>query len=124
MFAIKSEPFRIGSIELLPVEVLHYKLPVLGFRIKDFVYITDANFISQKERDKIRGAKILILNALRREAHISHFTLTQAIELIKELKPEQAYLTHISHQLGLHNEVEKELPPGVHLGYDGLKFEM
>lgn len=123
LFGINREPFHIGSIELLPVEVLHYKLPVLGFRINDFVYITDANFISEQERRKIRGAKILILNALRREDHISHFTLSQALDLIEDLKPQQAYLTHISHQLGLHEEVGKELPPGVHLGYDGLKFE-
>ncbi|MEO8148267.1 MAG: MBL fold metallo-hydrolase [Bacteroidia bacterium] len=119
---IENKPFNVAGVELIPFEVLHYKLPVLGFRIKDFVYITDANFIAEEERKKIRAAKILIINALRREEHISHFTLSQAIEIIEDLKPEQAYLTHISHQLGLHDEVEKELPANVHLAFDGLSF--
>jgi phosphoribosyl 1,2-cyclic phosphate phosphodiesterase len=121
---IKNETFEIDNVEFTPIEVMHYKLPVLGFRIGAFTYITDANAISEEEKEKIKGSKILVLNALRREEHISHFTLQQAIDLVKELKPEQAYFTHISHQLGLHSEVEKELPENIHLAYDGLKLDL
>lgn len=124
LITIANNPFQVAGIDFIPFEVMHYKLPVLGFRIKDFVYITDANFIAEEERKKIRGAKILIINALRREDHISHFTLSQALEIIADLKPEKAYLTHISHQLGLHDDVEKELPHNIHLAYDGLQFEL
>ncbi|MES2591151.1 MAG: MBL fold metallo-hydrolase [Bacteroidota bacterium] len=114
----------IDGVEILPIEVMHYKLPVFGFRINDFTYITDANDISDSEKEKIKGTKVLVLNALRREPHISHFTLDQAIELVKELKPEKAYFTHISHQLGLHTEVMGELPLGIELAYDGLKIQL
>lgn len=122
LITIANQPFKAAGIDFIPFEVLHHKLPVLGFRIGDFVYLTDANYISDEERNKIRGAKVLIINALRREEHISHFTLAQALEIIDDLKPEMAYLTHISHQLGLHNEVEKELPAHVRLAYDGQQF--
>jgi phosphoribosyl 1,2-cyclic phosphate phosphodiesterase len=122
LITIANKPFTAAGIQFIPFEVKHHKLPVLGFRIADFVYLTDANYISNEERNKIRGAKVLIINALRREEHISHFTLSQALEIIDDLKPEMAYLTHISHQLGLHNEVEKELPPHVRLAYDGQQF--
>lgn len=122
MITISNQPFKAAGIDFIPFEVLHHKLPVLGYRIGDFVYLTDANYISEAERNKIRGAKVLIINALRRESHISHFTLAQALEIIDDLKPEMAYLTHISHQLGLHNEVEKELPAHVRLAYDGQQF--
>ena len=121
---IDNNEFEMDGIKILPVEVLHYKLPVLGFRIGDFTYITDANFISDKEKEKVMNSKILVLNALRNEEHISHYTLEQAIKLIKELKPERAYLTHISHQLGLHDEVEKGLSDFVKCAYDGLKIEI
>lgn len=124
MHLIGNEPFRIAGLEFIPIDVMHYKLPVVGFRCGDFTYITDANFISGKEKEKIRNSKVLVLNALRREEHISHFTLQQAIELVEELKPEMAYFTHISHQLGLHAEVEKELPGNIRLAYDGLKIEI
>ncbi len=119
---LKNELTTIQGMEFLPIEVLHYKLPVFGYRIGDFTYITDANYISEKEKAKIRGTKILVLNALRKEPHISHFTLMEALALIEELKPEKAYLTHISHQLGLHADVSRELPKGVELAYDGLKI--
>lgn len=122
LITITNQPFKAAGIDFIPFEVLHHKLPVLGFRIGDFVYLTDANYVSKEERNKIRGAKVLIINALRREEHISHFTLAQALEIIDDLKPEMAYLTHISHQLGLHNEVEKELPAHVRLAYDGQQF--
>jgi phosphoribosyl 1,2-cyclic phosphate phosphodiesterase len=119
LYTIPEAPFVIGDIELIPINVMHMKLPVLGFRVKDFCYITDANFISEKEFEKLKGVKILVLNALRREAHPSHYTLDEAIEVIKKIDPEKAYLTHISHQLGKHADVSKELPEGIELGHDG-----
>lgn len=120
---LENKLTAIEGIDFLPIEVMHYKLPVFGFRIKDFTYITDANYISDTEKEKIKGTKILVLNALRREPHISHYTLKQAIELVKEINPERAYFTHISHQLGLHEDVQKELPPNIELAYDGLKIQ-
>ncbi len=117
-----NEPFYIGDILLQPINVLHYKLPVKGFRINDFAYITDANFISVEEKEKLKNLNVLVLNALRREPHISHFTFEEAIELVKELKPKKAYLTHISHQLGVHSDVSKELPGNIELAVDGLQL--
>jgi phosphoribosyl 1,2-cyclic phosphate phosphodiesterase len=122
LFLLHNELTNVQGIDLLPVEVLHYKMPVFGFRIGDFTYITDANYISESEKEKIKGSKVLVLNALRKEPHISHFTFDEALKVIAELKPERAYLTHISHQLGLHAEVSRELPDGVELAYDGLKI--
>jgi phosphoribosyl 1,2-cyclic phosphate phosphodiesterase len=116
-----NEPFTIQNVPIIPIEVLHYKLPVFGFRIDNFTYLTDVNFIPPKELDKIRGTEYLVLTALRREKHISHFTLQESLDLIEELKPKRAYLTHISHQLGFHDEVSKELPANVQLAYDGLE---
>jgi phosphoribosyl 1,2-cyclic phosphate phosphodiesterase len=124
LFTVTDEPFKIKDIELTPVNVLHYHLPVKCYRIRDFTYITDANFISEEEKEKIKGSKIIVVNALRREPHVSHFTFQQAIELMQELKPEKAYFTHISHQLGLHEAVSKELPDFIELAYDGLKIEI
>ena len=119
---INGAPFKINDIELIPIEVMHYKMPVLGFRIADFTYITDAKSISEKEKEKIKGSKVLVLNALRREEHISHFTFQEAIDLAQELEVEQTYFTHISHQLGLHEQVSEELPSGIFLAYDGLQL--
>jgi phosphoribosyl 1,2-cyclic phosphate phosphodiesterase len=119
----KDHPFEVKGFTVQPIEVMHYRLPVLGFRFNDFVYITDANFISEPEKEKIKSCDVLVLNALRKDSHISHFSLEEALHLIAELKPKQAYLTHISHQLGKHAEVQKELPPNVHLAYDGLQLE-
>jgi phosphoribosyl 1,2-cyclic phosphate phosphodiesterase len=121
---INGAPFKINDIELIPIEVMHYKMPVLGFRIADFTYITDAKSISEKEKEKIKGSKVLVLNALRREEHISHFTFQEAIDLAQELEVEQAYFTHISHQLGLHEQVSEELPTNIFLAYDGLKLNL
>ena len=121
---LENKLTSIEGVDFLPVEVMHYKLPVFGFRVGDFSYITDANYISDIEKEKIKNSKILVLNALRREAHISHFTLEQAIELVQELKPEKAYFTHISHQLGLHADVQKELPANIEIAYDGLKITL
>jgi phosphoribosyl 1,2-cyclic phosphate phosphodiesterase len=116
----KKRPFRVGDIDFTPIEVMHLKLPVLGFRIRDFVYITDANFIADEEREKIYGCEVLVLNALRISKHISHFSLAEAIDMANELGAKKVYFTHISHQLGLHDEVEKTLPEHIHLAYDGL----
>lgn len=121
---LENKSINIEGVDFLPVEVMHYKMSVFGFRVGDFTYITDANYISDIEKEKIKNSKVLVLNALRREPHISHFTLKQAIELTIELKPEKAYFTHISHQLGLHAEVQKELPEGIELAYDGLKISL
>ncbi len=121
---IGLKPFDAQGVQVIPIQVMHYKLPVLGFRFGDFTYITDANFISDEEKKKIAGSKVLVLNALRREEHISHFTLGEAVQLAQELGAEKTYFTHISHQMGLHEEVNKELPPGMELAYDGLKVEL
>lgn len=109
---------------ITPIEVMHYKMPVLGFRIKDFTYITDAKTISEEEKQKVKGSKILIVNALRKEEHISHFNLDEALAFIKEINPEQAFLTHISHLFGKHEEIEQELPENVKVAYDGLTIEI
>ncbi len=103
---------------------MHYKMPLIGFRIKDFTYITDSNFISEEEALKIQGSKYLVLNALRREKHISHFTLEEAIAWSYKLNAEQTFLTHISHQLGLHQDLMDELPSGISLAYDMLSIEI
>ncbi len=119
----KENKFKISEgIEVTPIEVMHYKMPVLGFRIGDFTYITDAKTINQEEKNKIKGTKVLILNALRKEEHISHFNLEQALELIEELQPEKAYLTHISHLFGKHEDIMKMLPENVFVVYDGMKI--
>ena len=119
---IENQPFEINGKVIIPIEVMHHKLPVFGYRIDDFTYITDANFIAEEEKEKIEGTKVLVFNALQKREHISHFTLDQALKLIEELKPEKAFLTHIGHQLGLHSEVAKELPENVNLAYDGLSI--
>ncbi len=121
---IDETAFDVSGISFLPVAVMHMSMKVFGYRIGDFTYITDANYISEQEKEKIRGSRVLVLNALRREEHPSHFNLEQAIALADEMKAETTYFTHISHQLGLHAEIEKELPAGMHLAYDGLKFEL
>lgn len=121
---LENKPLTIEGVGFIPIEVMHYKLPVFAFRVGDLTYITDANSISEKEKEKIKGSRVIIINALRRDPHISHFTLDQAVELIKELAPEKAYLTHISHQLGLHEEVQKELPDNIELAFDGLKIQL
>ncbi len=119
---IDNVPFKINDCTVTPIEVMHHKLPVFGFRIGDFTYITDANHISDVEMEKIRGSKVLVLNALQKEDHISHFTLEEAIGIAAELNVEKTYLTHISHRLGKHAAVEENLPDGVLLAYDGLQI--
>jgi len=121
---ISNTPFSINKIPITPIEVMHYKLPVFGFRFKDMAYITDAKSIPEEEKKKLKGLKVLVLNSLQKTPHISHFTLDEAIEMAIELNAEKTYLTHISHKLGLHREVEKELPDNIQLAYDGLKVSV
>lgn len=120
---IDDDPFTLMGEEILPLNVLHYKLPVKAFRVRDLAYITDANYITDDAFEKLQGIRILIINALRKEKHLSHFNLEEALEIVDLLKPEQTYLTHISHLMGTHKEVSEELPDGVQIAYDGLKFE-
>lgn len=120
----KSSPFKINGKLVIPIEVMHNRLPVLGFRIDDFTYITDAKTIAPEEVNKIKGTTVLVLNALRQEAHYSHFNLEEALDFIAMIKPERAYLTHISHTMGFHKEVQKTLPKNVYLAYDGLKIQI
>lgn len=122
---IDSDEFTLpDGPKVTPITVMHYMLPVHAFRIGDFTYITDAKTISPEEKAKIKGSKVLIVNALRKEEHISHFNLEQALEFINEMEVEQAYLTHISHLFGTHEEIEKLLPQNVKVAYDGLKIEV
>ena len=122
LHTIGHEPFNIGNIKFIPIEVMHYKLPVLGFRINDFTYITDAKTVSDAEKEKIKGSKILVINALQKQEHISHFTFDEAIAFAESIGAEKTYLTHISHRLGKHEDVSAILPPNVELAYDGLQI--
>lgn len=116
--------FEAAGCKVQPVRAFHHKMPVLGFRIGDFSYVTDASYIPEESMKLLRNSKVLVLNALRIKPHVSHFSLEQAIEVIQELAPERGYFTHISHQMGFHDEVSKHLPPNIHLGYDGLEIEI
>jgi len=120
--SIFEDSFDVKGIKIIPIRVFHYKLPVFGFRIGNFAYITDANYIPEESKEKLFGVKYLIINALRKEKHIAHFSLREAIGFIREISPKKAFITHISHQMGLHAEVSKELPPEIKLAYDGLSF--
>jgi len=121
---IHLKPFTVGTLEVIPFLVKHMHLDVFGFRIGDFSYITDANFIPPESMDIIRGSKVIILDALRHKKHVSHFTLDEAVEVIKELKPDLSYFTHISHLMGKHQEVESGLPENMFLAYDGLEIQL
>jgi len=121
---ITLEPFVVGDIPVTPILVWHLKMPVMGYRFGQFTYITDANRIDEPEREKIKGSTIIVLNALRKKTHISHFNLEEAIALVQELNIPVAFFTHISHQLGKHQIIERELPDGIHLAYDGLTIKM
>jgi phosphoribosyl 1,2-cyclic phosphate phosphodiesterase len=120
--SIAEHSFTVKGIQIVPVRVFHYRLPVLGFRIGDFAYITDANYIPEESKEKLFGVKYLVVNALRKEKHISHFSLREAIDFIREISPKKAFITHISHQMGYYAEVSKDLPQGIFLAYDGLSF--
>jgi phosphoribosyl 1,2-cyclic phosphate phosphodiesterase len=124
LITIEDETFTVGDITVNPIKVWHHRMPVLGFRFNNFTYITDANRIDAEEAEKIKGSDVIVLNALRKEKHISHFTLDEAIEQAKSLNVKEAYFTHISHQLGTHAEVSKLLPKNIHLAYDGLQLSV
>ncbi|HTE26754.1 MBL fold metallo-hydrolase [Flavitalea sp.] len=120
--SIALEPFTVGDIPVIPVQVWHLKMPVLGYRFGKFTYITDANRIDESEKQKIRGSEVLVLNTLRKQKHISHFSLQEGIDLARELDIPQVWFTHMSHQMGKHADVCAELPPGISLGYDMLQI--
>ena len=121
---LQPEPFEVKGVEVIPVKVRHMTLPIFGYRIRNFGYITDASFISETEKKKLMGIKVLVINALRREQHYSHFNLEQALAIIEEIKPERAYLTHVSHRLGKYVDVSQELPKNVFLGIDNQVIEV
>lgn len=120
----ENEPFDVSGIKVIPISVMHFQLPVFGFRIGGFTYITDAKTISDEEKEKIRGSEILVINALQKESHISHLTFDEALELAQEIGAPKTYLTHLSHRMGRHHEISAELPPGILLAYDGLSLEL
>ncbi|MBW6500566.1 MAG: MBL fold metallo-hydrolase [Bacteroidales bacterium] len=112
--------FNINGIQIIPIRVFHYRLAIYGFRIGNFAYITDANYIPEESKEKLFGVKYLVVNALRKEKHISHFSLREAVDLIREISPKRAFITHVSHQMGLHGKVSAELPPDIIMAWDGL----
>ncbi len=120
-FEIENALFEIQGKQIIPIEVMHYKLPVFGYRFGDFTYITDANSISEEEKEKVKGSKVIVLNALQREHHISHFNLEEALSLMDELNPEKGYLTHIGHYMGTHKETSELLPSNIEIAWDGLQ---
>lgn len=119
-----QQPFDVLGLAVQPLRALHHRLPVLGYRVEGFAYVTDANALPASTLGHLRGADTIVLNALRHEPHLSHFTLSEAVEILEELRPRQAFLTHISHQLGRHRDVEATLPPWIRLAYDGLTIEV
>lgn len=121
---VDDKAFKINDIQIIPINVMHYKLPVKAYRIKNFTYITDANYIAEDEYKKMEGTEVLVINALRKTTHISHFTLEEALAVIERIKPKKAYLTHISHLMGLHEDVARELPSHVEIAYDGLTLDL
>ena len=121
---IDCAPFQIEGIDIIPIRVMHHKLPILGFRIDDFAYLTDVKTIPTEELDKLKGLSVLVVSALRRSEHISHQNLDQAIALIHKIDAKETYLTHISHEMGLHDEVQQELDRRVNIAFDGLKISV
>ena len=121
---IDGHPFEIKGLKIIPIRVYHHKLPIYGFRIGDLTYITDANFIPEEEKEKIVGSKYLVLNALRRQKHMSHFNLQEALKLFSDFSPRKGFITHISHHMGLYSELITELPENVHVAYDGLSIDI
>lgn len=121
---VGTEPFLAAGETVMPIRAMHKDLPILGYRIRNFAYITDANYIAPSEMEKLKGVEILVINALRKAKHFSHYSLPEALEVIGQIQPKQSYITHISHEMGLHSEVEKELPDGVHQAYDNLQIDI
>lgn len=120
---IHREEFELCGEVWTPLPVMHADMEVLGFRIGDFAYITDVNYIPPETYAKLKGIKVLIISALRKFEHPSHFSLPEVLEVIEKISPQTTYLTHMSHQIGLHKELEKELPDGIHPAFDGLQIE-
>src|SRR5450432_342852 len=123
MRTITNETFMVGDIPVTPILVYHLQMPMLGFKFGSFIYITDANRIDDSEKEKIKGSNTIVLNALRKKEHISHFSLQEAVDLVDEMKIPNAYFTHVSHQLGTHEEINDELPPNRQLAWDGLRLQ-
>ncbi len=121
---IDNTPFQIEGIEVIPIRVMHYKLPILGFRIGSFAYLTDVKTVPEEELKKLMGLDVLVVSALRKTDHISHQTLDEAIKLIHRIDPKEAYLTHLSHQMGFHDVVDKDLEKGISIAYDGLEIKL
>ena len=121
---VNNNPFAIENIDFTSIRCFHHKLPVYAYRVGDLTYITDTNYIEDKELDKVRGSKILIINCLRKEKHLSHFNLEEALAVVDNIKPERTYLTHISHAFGKYEDIQKELPQNVFMAYDGLKIQI
>jgi phosphoribosyl 1,2-cyclic phosphate phosphodiesterase len=120
---VESTSFLVGDLKVIPIQILHGKLPILGYRIQGMAYLTDLKSISDEEKNKLKNLDILIVNALRIEEHPTHFNLQEALDFVEEIQPKKTYFTHISHKLGFHKEVSEQLPEGVFLAYDGLKIE-
>ncbi len=120
---LDGSSFRINDMELTPIEAMHHRMPVYGYRTGNFSYLTDANFIETGELNKMKGSRFVVINALRREKHISHFTLEEAVDILQYLRPEKGFITHISHQMGKHSDLEKELPDGIFPAFDGMKLQ-
>jgi len=121
---IQNAPFKFKELDIIPVNVMHNRVQVFGYRLADFVYLTDVKTIEEEEIEKLRGLKVLVINALRMEKHHSHFNLEDALEFINNVKPERAYIIHISHLMGFHEEVQAQLPENVFLAYDNLKIRI
>jgi phosphoribosyl 1,2-cyclic phosphate phosphodiesterase len=119
---ISEYGFNINGIQIIPIRVFHYRLPIYGFRVGNLAYITDANYVPEESKEKLFGVKYLVVNALRKEKHISHFSLREAVDLIRDISPKRAFITHVSHQMGLHEKVSGELPPDIIIAYDGLSI--
>lgn len=124
LHTVDDTPFEAAGVMVQPIRAMHKDLPILGFRIGSMAYITDANHIDDAEMAKLQGLKVLVVNALRKEKHYSHYCLPEALEVIERLAPERAYLTHMSHEMGLHADVQRDLPDGVYLAYDNLEVEI
>ena len=121
---IDESPFKIAGIDIIPIRVMHYHLPILAYKIGNIAYVTDANFIEEKEKEKLRSLDILIINSVRFEKHLSHYSVPEVIKLVDELRPKKAYLTHLSHQIGLHRDIQEKLPANLSAAYDGLSLDI
>ncbi len=124
LHAIDGTPFTIGTIKLIPINAMHHQMPVFGFRTGGFSYLTDANYIAEEELNKMKDSRVVVINALRKEKHVSHFNLREAIDILQYLAPDKGYITHISHQMGLRSELEKDLPENISLAHDGLTISL